>query len=181
MHLDPHELHALVLYQLGALAGLVREAARGVALHHVKAHGALYHQLSASPALADAFVDAARAFDPQLVVVAQSGSAFAQRARAVGCRVAQEAFVDRGYAADGRLAPRGMPGAVLESDAARVAQAVALACHGRVTVTGAAARDIALDVDTLCIHGDSPGAVATAAAVRRALEAAGVGVVALSV
>jgi 5-oxoprolinase (ATP-hydrolysing) subunit A len=174
MRLEPTELHAMTLYQIGALAGFAREA--GTRVRHVKPHGALYHQLSTSAALAEAFVDAMRAFDPALVLYARAGSAFAGWARERGCRVVGEAFVDRAYRADGNLADRGTPGAVLDDDRQRVAQALALARERRVTGFDASGVpvDVAVDAGTLCLHGDSPGAAATAVAIRTALSAAGV-------
>ncbi|MCU0868429.1 MAG: LamB/YcsF family protein [Burkholderiales bacterium] len=178
MRVDAHELHALVVYQIGALTGFVREA--GARLAHVKAHGALYHQLSADAALGAAFIDAVRDCGATRRVYAQAGSAFARQAAQAGLDVVAEAFVDRAYTADGALASRARPGAVLTSDAQRIAQALSIAQHATVRGIDADGTrvDVAVAAGTLCLHGDSPGAAASARTIRAALEAAGVQVTA---
>jgi UPF0271 protein len=166
--LAPDEVEAWVLAQIGALAGVARGA--GVALRHVKPHGALYNAAADDAALAGAIARAVRAFDPALVLVARAGSSQVGVARALGLRVAEEAFADRGYDAGGRLLPRGAPGALLTDAATAAARAVRLVRAG-----GLPAADgtwLALRPHTLCIHSDTPGAAATAAAVRAALLAA---------
>lgn len=175
-HLASSEVENLVLYQVGALAALAR--AEGLTLAHVKPHGALYNQCGRDQALADAVARAVRAAGPSLVLVALSGSALAGAGARAGLRVAAEAFADRGYRADGSLAPRGMPGAVITDPAVAAARAVGLARDGVVEALDGTT--LHLRADTLCVHGDTPGAVAIARAVRSALEAAGIPVVALS-
>jgi UPF0271 protein len=145
---------AAVLRQVGQLAALGREC--GVRLAHVKPHGALYHRATTDRESADAVAGAIAAVDRELIVVGFPGSELLAAAAAAGLASAAEGFADRGYGADGRLLPRGEPGALLAGEAA-VAQAVALAPAVR----------------TLCLHSDSPGVAATARALRRGLEAAG--------
>ncbi len=170
MNLAPDEVEAFTLYQLGALAGIARAA--GAALAHVKPHGALYNTLARDGILAAAFARAVAAFDSALIVVTLPGSALAQAAAAVGLRVALEGFADRAYRADGSLVSRSTPGAVIH-DPARVAErAVRMVTCGEVeTIEG---QVISLRVDTLCVHGDTPGAPRLAAELRAAFEAAGI-------
>jgi UPF0271 protein len=168
MKLSPEELEAFILYQIGALAAFAR--ANGVPLVHVKPHGALYNTVMQEAKSAQAVARAVAAFDPGLIVVALPGSALEQMARAIGLRVAREGFVDRAYCADGSLAPRNEPGAVIHDPAQAATRAVRMALSGQVETTAGSL--ITLKLDTLCIHGDTPGAAAMAAQVRAALEAA---------
>jgi 5-oxoprolinase (ATP-hydrolysing) subunit A len=157
---------ALVLDQIAALATLA-----GGTLHHVKLHGGLYHQVSREAALADAVAAALAARWPGLVVYALSGSLFARRSRDLGLRVAEEAFIDRAYAADGALVPRAHRGATIDDPREAAVRGRRIAVEGRVaTIDGG---DIPLRADTLCIHGDGRDPVACAREVRRALAAAG--------
>ncbi len=144
--------------------------ASGLALRHVKPHGALYNTAADDEALAEAIVRAVRAFDPALALVARAGSLMALVARANGLRVAEEAFADRGYDALGRLLPRSNPGALLDNPQLAAERAVSLLRTGELmTAEGVVAR---LRPQTLCIHSDTRGAVAIAGAVRAALLAA---------
>ena len=170
MTLTPDEAQAFILYQLGALAGFAHTA--HVPLVHVKLHGALYNAAARDPNLAQAAAHAIAAFDPNLIVVTLPNSALEQAARALGLRVAREGFADRAYLVDGSLAPRSQPGAVIHDPAQAAQQAVQMVTCGQVkTLDG---RVIAAQVDTLCIHGDTPGAPEVAAQLRAALESAGV-------
>lgn len=167
---EPDVLHAETLHQLGALGAAARVAGTRVA--YVKPHGALYHQCAAEPALAESLVAAARAFDDGLVILGPAGSALLRAAREAGLPTAAEAFADRAYDADGGLVPRGRAGAVIDDPAAVGERAVALATTGRVRdVHG---DEVAIAAESVCVHGDTPGAVGLARAVRRALEGAGV-------
>ncbi|HVQ32202.1 MAG TPA: 5-oxoprolinase subunit PxpA [Vicinamibacteria bacterium] len=170
---DPAEVEADVLYQLGAL--LAFAGSHGKTLAHVKPHGALYNQAALEPALARAIARGVARVSRSLVLVGAAGSeAMRQAAAAEGLRFAAEAFADRAYESDGTLVPRGQPGAVITDSAEAAARAVRIASERRI-----AARDgtvIPLAADTLCLHGDTPGAVAHARAVRAALEAAGIAV-----
>jgi 5-oxoprolinase (ATP-hydrolysing) subunit A len=164
------ELRATVLAQLGALDAIARAA--GVTLRHVKPHGALYTNAARDPALAQLIADCVRHVSPALVLVGLAGSALLDAGRAAGLAVAAEAFADRAYEPDGSLRSRRHHDAVHHDPAAAAAQARDLVVDGRVR-----AHDgtwVPVHADTLCIHGDSPGAPAIAAAVREALAAAGV-------
>jgi len=170
LRLNPEEVYSFTLYQLGALAAFTQAA--GVPLRHVKAHGALYHQLAREAELAQAFAQAMYDFSPALRVMTLPNSALEAAAQAMGLRVLREGFADRAYRADGSLVPRSEPGAVIHDPEAVVQRAVRMAVAGEVlTVKGEA---VPLRIDTLCLHGDTPGAARLAERVRSALEAAGV-------
>ncbi|MGQ4661021.1 5-oxoprolinase subunit PxpA [Lysobacter sp. F6437] len=164
---------AIVQLVSGQLAGLAAIAAgEGVRLTHAKPHGALYNLAADDRAIADAIVAAIVGFDGSLALYALSGSELARAGEAAGLRVAHEVFAERGYGADGRLLPRGQPGAVLESLDEAVAQARELAGHGRVR--SADGELLQLRADTLCLHGDRSDAAGFARALRGALEADGI-------
>ncbi|MCL2542350.1 MAG: LamB/YcsF family protein [Nocardioidaceae bacterium] len=155
------ELTADVLYQLGALEGLARVA--GDRIRYVKPHGALYHAVNVRPEQAQAVVDAVVEYGG-LPVMGMPDSPFLLVAQAAGLPVVTEGFADRGYTPEGGLVPRGRPGALLDDPAAAAEQAVRLAPS----------------VDSLCVHGDSPGATDIAAAIRSALDAEGIEVAAFA-
>jgi UPF0271 protein len=169
------ELEAWLLYQLGALSAFVHAA--GATLIHVKPHGALYNRAARDERLASAICRAVSAFDSSLMVVALAGSTMLDVARAAGLATAAEAFADRAYEDDGSLRSRRLPGALLATPAAAAAQAVSIVTQGSVTSHDDA--HVPVRADSLCIHGDTPGAPEYARAVRAALEAAGVEVVRL--
>ncbi|MGQ7296194.1 LamB/YcsF family protein [Quadrisphaera sp. KR29] len=164
------ELLADVLYQLGALDGLARAA--GTRVTSVKPHGALYTAAASGGAHGEAVVEAVRRFDPDLPLVGLAGSPLLELARAAGLRTVAEAFADRGYTAAGHLVGRREPGALV-TDPGEVAERVV-----RLVTTGVVravdGTDVAVAAQSVCVHGDSPGAVAVARAVRAALEGAGV-------
>jgi len=172
----PDELAADVLYQLGALAAIAR--ARGVRLTHVKPHGALYNQCAVEPTIARAVARAVAGFGDGLALVGLATSACARdAAREHGLVFAGEAFADRRYEGDGTLAARAGKDAVIHDPPAAAAQALRIVRDGRVT-----ARDgsiVTVRAETVCVHGDTPGAAAIAREVRRVLEEAGVAVRAL--
>ena len=170
MQVSPTEVEDFVLYQIGALAAIA--AREGVTLQHVKAHGALYNQAVRDRALADAIARATRAFDASLVFFALPGSALEAAGRDAGLRVACEVFADRAYEPDGTLASRKKPGSVIHDTNAVVERAVAMVRDGRVTATTGAT--IPLKADTICVHGDTPGAETLARALRAGLERAGI-------
>ncbi len=174
LRLSPAEVEDAVLYQIGALSAIA--AREGVRLRHVKPHGALYNMAARDPRLAEAIARAVAAVDPSLVLFGLSGSALVDAARAAGLPAAAEVFADRGYRADGSLVPRSEPGAVLHDEAVVVARAVEMVTSRQVTAVDGTR--VALDVDTICVHGDTPGAAALARRLRAALAAAGVRVLA---
>ena len=171
MDIDPAELRDAVLYQLGALDGFAQVAGAGVG--YVKPHGALYHACISNPGQAEAVVAAAHEYDPAMSVLGAPGSPLLAIADAMGMEPVPEAFADRGYLPDGRLVPRSEPGAVLTDAPAVAEQAVMLARDRQVVATDGSVIDVA--ARSICIHGDTPGAVEMARAVRRALEASSIG------
>jgi UPF0271 protein len=176
LKLADDEVRALVLYQVSALAGVAR--ARNVRLTHVKAHGALYNQAAKDGRLARAIAEAVFAFDPSLRLVGLAGSAQIEAARAVGLTPAGEAFADRRYLPDGSLMPRTQPGAVLHDPAQAAEQALRIA-RDREVIASDGSR-VRVEAETLCLHGDTAGALAIARAVREALEGANIAVAPLS-
>ncbi len=164
------DLEAAVLYQVAAVMGMAR--AHGIELRHVKAHGALYNRAAADPAVAEPLARAVRRISEELLFVGLAGSMMIEVAREQGLDVVEEAFADRAYLADGTLAPRHLPWAVLPGPRESAEQAVAIAREGRVRAVDGTWVDVR--ADTLCLHGDSPGAVDRARAVRRALDEAGI-------
>jgi len=175
MALPAFELRNSLIYQMGAVAAIAR--ALGTSLTHVKPHGALYNDAARDDAIAKTIAGAVSAFDPALVLVGLAGSRSLSVARAAGLDVAAEAFCDRRYEPNGRLRERTHADALIAEPQEAVEQALDVAVHRRVrSVTGT---HVAVDAQTLCIHGDGPHAVEIARAVRAALETAGVAVRAL--
>jgi UPF0271 protein len=171
MAFEPGEVESMVRYQLGALEAFCR--AHDVELHHVKPHGALYNQAAADPGLAAAIASATARFSRSLPIYGLASSeAMASAAADAGLRFVPEAFADRRYRSDGSLLPRSEPGAVIADPADAAAQAVSIATDG--AVEAADGTRVTLHAETICCHGDTPGAVEIAAAVRSALERAGV-------
>ncbi|BDU16125.1 LamB/YcsF family protein [Lysobacter auxotrophicus] len=168
----PADVARMVRDQVARLRAIARE--EGVALAHVKPHGALYNVAADDRAVADAIAATVADFDPALALYALSGSALAQAGIEHGLRVAHEVFAERGYDTRGRLRPRGTPGAVIESLDASIVQVRRLVAHGEVLADDGSV--VHLRADTLCLHGDRPDAVAFARAVREALEAGGIAV-----
>jgi UPF0271 protein len=164
------ELEASIVHQVGAVAAFARAA--GTELRHVKAHGALYNRAATDPETAEAFAHAVRRVSTELVLVALAGSIALDAGEAAGLPVAAEGFPDRALETDGRLRSRRLDGAVLTDPSEVARRAVSMAVDGRVSAVDGSA--VAMATDTLCIHGDTPGAPAIARAVRAALEAAGV-------
>jgi UPF0271 protein len=169
MEIDPRQIRADVLHQIGALDGIARRA--GSRVRSVKAHGALYNRMAVDSDCAEAVVLATKDFSDDLWLVVPAGSLAVGVARSSGLKVAEEAFCDRGYLADGSLSSRGDEGAVITDPDEAARRAVRLACEGEVdTIDGATLR---LAPATLCVHGDTPGAARLAHVVRTALEGAG--------
>ena len=170
MQLPAAELTAELLRQIRALDTVARAA--GARVTYLKAHGALYNRMADDPVVTDAVLGALKAFDPGLSLLTLPGSVAMKRARAMGIEPVGEAFADRAYRDDGRLQPRGEPGAVITDAQQVAARGLRLAKQGRVeSVTG---KSIAIEVRSLCVHGDTPGAVELARALRAALQVAGV-------
>jgi UPF0271 protein len=170
--MEADELEASLLAQLGALCAFADT--EGMALVHVKAHGALYNAAARDRVLADVVARAIRRFDRSLVLVGLAGSALIDAAQAAGLAAAAEAFADRAYEPDGSLRSRALPGSLHTDPATAAAQAVGIAREGAVSAHDGSRVTVA--ADTICLHGDTPGAPAIAAAVRAALEAVGIDV-----
>lgn len=171
-NMDPSsaELVADVIYQIGALQGLATAA--GTRVRYVKPHGALYNTIATDARQAADVITAMQAVDPQLTLMALAGTPLIAWAKERGLRVVAEAFADRAYNDDGSLVSRRLPGAVLH-DAEQVAERMLRWVEtGEVTtITG---QRIPLQADSICVHGDSPGAVEMAQRIRERLLAAGV-------
>ncbi len=170
MDITPDDAYDMVVVQVGALAAVA--ASQGARLNHVKAHGALYNMASGSQALAQAIAQAVFDVDPDLILYALAGSVQVQAARDIGLPVAQEVFADRSYQADGSLTARTQTGAMITDPQVALQQILTMVRQGKVvSVQGT---DVAVQADTLCIHGDQPGAVVFARTIRQALEQEGV-------
>ncbi|MEU5848686.1 LamB/YcsF family protein [Saccharopolyspora shandongensis] len=166
----PVELANDVIYQIGALAGFARVA--GTEVGYVKPHGALYNAIVHHADQAAAVVDAVRAYDPSLAVLGLPGSEWLAQAERAGLQVFREAFADRAYTPEGTLVARREPGAVLHDPDVIADRCVRLAAGEPIKAIDGS--DIKIDADSICVHGDSPGAVAIAEAVRDRLVAGGV-------
>jgi UPF0271 protein len=166
----PAELAADVIYQIGALDGMCRVA--GTSVRYVKPHGALYNTAVHHTAQAQAVVDAVRDYDDSLPVLGLPGSELLRLAEAAGLRTVREFFVDRGYTPEGTLVPRSEPGALLH-DPDEVAERV-LRMVSAGSVVAVDGSEVAVRAESACVHGDSPGAVGMARAVRDRLGSAGV-------
>lgn len=164
------ELTADVIYQLGALDGLCRVA--GSSIHYVKPHGALYTTAAVDECQAQAIVDAMLAYNPDLVLMGLAGSVLVATAQAAGLRTVQEAFADRAYTAAGHLVSRREPGALIHDRMQVAARMVRLVTEGTIEAIDGTA--LALAADSICTHGDTPGAVDLARTVKEALVDAGV-------
>jgi UPF0271 protein len=169
------DLHApavieLIVYQLGALEAIART--HGAMLRHVKPHGALYNQAESDAALAVAIIAAIRSFDPRLRLVGRAGSAMQRAATGLNHPFTPEAFADRRYRPDGSLLPRSEPGAVLVNGDDVAGQVTAMITHREIVASDGSRQKIAFE--TLCLHGDTPGAPALAARVRQELDRLGV-------
>ena len=167
MTIPPREVKAMVMYQIGALQAFC--TAHGLKLQHVKPHGALYNMAGKDEALAMAVCEAIQAVDDSLILLGLSGSKMLEAADKIGLRSAREVFADRAYEEDGSLVARTKPGAMITDEDEAVARVIRMIREGRVTaVTG---KDIPLRADSVCVHGDSPKALAFVQKIRAALTA----------
>lgn len=155
LDLSDREIYALVLFQLGALDAICQ--VENIPLHHVKPHGALYNQAAKDPAIAAPVLAAIKNYNPGLKVYGLSGSIFLQMAKAAGLLTIAEVFADRSYAPDGSLTPRSEPNALLKDPDAIQTQVLDLVL--RQSVKTSSGTEIALEVDSICLHGDGPHAL----------------------
>ena len=176
MKASPAEIEDLVLYQVSALAGMAK--AQGVTMQHVKAHGALYNMACRDRALADAIARAVASYDRSLILFGLPNSELLRAGQAAGLRIAAEVFADRAYDPDGSLTSRSKPGSVIHDTPTVVERAIRMVKDKQVVAVDGST--IELQADTICLHGDTPGAAEHARAVRAGLEAAGIQVRALS-
>jgi UPF0271 protein len=170
LQFSPEDVEDFVAYQVGSLAAIA--AALGVRLQHVKPHGALFNMAVRDASLADAIARAAAVIDRTLILFGLPDSEIVAAGKRAGLRTAGEGFADRAYNSDGTLVPRQQPGAVIHDRQAVVRRAVRMVCERGVEAIDG--RMVPVVVDTLCVHGDTPGAVDLAADLRSALSAAGV-------
>ena len=177
MHLPPQDIVAGVLYQIGALAAIVR--AEGGALSHVKPHGALYNQAAQDPVLADAVCEAVRRFDPRLKLVGLAGSRMIEAARRAGLTPIEEVFADRGYNPDGSLVSRKLPGALIEDEEQALAQTLSLVRDRQVTAIDGSS--VSVNAQSVCLHGDGAHALSFARRIHERLAQEGITVSAAGV
>ena len=170
MEMAPKAIEALVLYQIAALDGIVRSHGRTLA--HVKPHGALYHAGAESPEVARAIAAGVRRAGENLVIVGPPGSRLLVAARECGLPFAAEAFADRRYRADGTLVPRGEPDALLTDPEEAAEHALHLARDHYVRAQDGSR--VAIEADTICVHGDTPGAPEIALRIRERFQEGGI-------
>lgn len=174
MQLPPETVYAQTLYQIGALAAIVR--AEGGHLRHVKPHGMLYNQAATDAALADAIARAVRDADASLLLVGLAGSELIRAGERFGLSTRQEVFADRRYQNDGTLVPRSQPGALIHDDEEALAQTLDMVQNGKVTsIYGLS---VPVMAQTVCLHGDGDRALLFAGRLRDAFQARGVKVTA---
>ena len=170
MAVTPDEAKAYVLYQLGAMSASCRSA--GLPMQHVKPHGALYNMAGKDYALSKGICEAIREFDPGLIVLALSGGELLRCARGMGLRAASEVFADRAYEEDGSLVNRRKEGAMITDEDLAIERVIRMIKERKVTaVTG---KDIPIQTDSICVHGDGPKALAFVRRIREAVKAEGI-------
>ena len=167
MQLPPETVYAQMIYQIGALKSMTES--EGARLFHVKPHGMLYNQAAADPQLADAIARAVRAVDAQLILVGLAGSELIAAGARYGLRTREEVFADRGYLASGALVPRSQPGALIDDAGQALAQTLAMVKQQQVqSVSG---EWVAVNAETVCLHGDGAHALQFARTLRAAFAA----------
>lgn len=170
MAISPEDAYNMVIYQLGALWAFVK--AEGGIMHHIKPHGALYNMAAANKELAKAIAEAVYKVNPELVVFGLSGSHLVREAQKIGLKAANEVFADRTYEQDGSLRSRKLAGALIPSPAEAEEQLLLMVKKGKVkSIEGT---EIAVQADTICIHGDSPHAIAFAQHLYKLLKKEGI-------
>lgn len=165
MNVSPEEVKAMVQYQIGALMAFCRS--KGVALQHVKPHGAMYNMAGKDENLAMAVCRGIQEVDESLILLGLAGSRMMEAAKKIGLRFASEVFADRAYEEDGSLMARTKPGAMITDEELAVTRVVRMVTEGKVTsVTG---KEIEITADSICVHGDGPKALAFVEKIRKAL------------
>ncbi len=174
MKVTPEEAKNYVIYQIGALQAFTSKKR----LQHVKPHGALYNMGSVNEELAIAVTEGIREVDPNIILVGLAGSAWIKAGEELNLRVASEVFIDRTCSPDGTLVPRSQPGAVIHDIEAVIARSLKIVIEEKVTAINGA--EISIRADTICLHGDTPGAAALAQRLRQGMEAAGIKIAPMS-
>jgi UPF0271 protein len=174
MKVSPQDMYDLVIYQAGAVEAFARAA--GAKLHHVKCHGALYNMAATDEGLSDAMVRAVKDLGSGVILYCLSQSKNFESAKKAGIPVAGEVFGDRGYSDDGTLAPRDRPGGMIENAELSVKQVLGMIEEGYVTSLNG--KRVPVAPDTLCLHGDQPGAVTFAKKLRETFKERGISVAA---
>jgi UPF0271 protein len=170
MAVSPEEAFDMTVYQLGALAAVVR--AEGGQLHHLKPHGALYNMAATSPTLAEAIAEAVYRVQPELTLYGLAGSQLTQACEKLGLKTAHEVFADRTYQPDGTLTPRRQPDALITDADTAIAQVLRMVQQGQVRAQNGG--DVAIRADTVCLHGDGAHALEFAQRLHAVLREAGV-------
>jgi 5-oxoprolinase (ATP-hydrolysing) subunit A len=166
MNLSPEEIYNIVVYQVGAIQGAAK--ASGTHVQHVKPHGALYNMASKDAAVAEAIAEAVHAVDPELILFGLAGSELVRAGEKMDLRVAQEVFADRTYQPDGTLTPRTQPNAMIHDVTVAVDRVVRMIQEGKVTAVDGT--NIAIQADTICVHGDEPEALRFVQQLRERLQ-----------
>lgn len=170
MKVSPVECKAMVQYQVGALWAFA--AAAGVALQHVKPHGAMYNMAGKDASLAEAICEAIYEVNPSLILLAQHGSELEAAALSIGLPFAKEVFADRAYEEDGSLVARTKPGAMITDEDQAIERIIRMVKEQKVTaITG---KEIPIEADSICVHGDNAHALAFVRRIREALLAEGI-------
>jgi len=173
LDVTPDQLRTDFIYQISALRGFV--GAHGQTLQHCKPHGAIYHQAIADDNLALAIAEAVKAIDSQIILVPLAGSHMGDVWKDAGLKVAQEGFADRAYNDDGSLVSRALPGAVIHDSTVVAERVIKMAAEGKVQAITGKMIEIGR-IDTICFHGDTPGAVELAQTVRKEIETQDMGI-----
>ncbi len=170
MKASNEEVRAYVKYQLGALSAFA--TAKGVKVQHVKAHGAMYNMAAVDYNIARAIAEAVSEVDREIILLALAGSEMVKAARDTGLKVAEEVFADRAYNEDGTLVHRSKQGAMIEDENSAIERVIGMVKEGKVkAITG---KEIRIRADSICVHGDSPKAVAFVKRIREGLRDAGI-------
>lgn len=172
---SPAEVKAMVQYQVGALQAIAR--AQGVQVYHVKPHGAMYNMAGKDEKLAEAICEAIYEVDSRLILLGLSGSEMLKAAERIGLRAAKEVFADRAYEEDGSLVARSKPGAMITDEDEAIQRVVRMIKEGKVTAISG--KDIEVQADSICVHGDGEKALAFVEKIRKALMREGVEIKAL--
>lgn len=172
---SPEEVKAMVQYQVGALQAIAR--AQGMKVCHVKPHGAMYNMAGKDKKLAEAICEAIYEVDPRLILLGLSGSEMLKAAERIGLRAAKEVFADRAYEEDGSLVARSKPGAMITDEDEAIQRVIRMIKEGKVTAISG--RDIEVQADSICVHGDGEKALAFVEKIRKALIQEGVEIKAL--